>query len=233
MREMARLSDYADVTIQKLQAKGIILTPVEIVTLNALCWDVESPESRRMLARGVPVAIGRTFLWPQTLRASDWYDRVGLRMKPRWLATAALGYSMAHSYAEGPELDAVGLPAALAVARWYMGLRCRTPEFTLALAHIIEQDAESEQPPDEDEKTMEMGEFSAALAAATGISPDFWERRCSLSYTFETLNAIAAQNQVDEKPLESDPRIRAERALGWYEEKITRRHAAEINDETT
>jgi len=224
MHATARLSDYAKVTIDGIQADGIALTPVEIVTINALAWQVESPEGRRQLARGIPIEIGRATLWPQTLAAAEWYDRVGHTMRPSWLATIALGYSMAHGYSEGSELDATGLRAWAAVAVWYARLRCRPAAFILAVAEILEQEAEFELPPDPDATKLQIGEFSAALAAATGISPEFWERRCSQGYAFASLHAIAKQDHADDTPLETDPKLRAERALGWYEEKIRRHH---------
>lgn len=224
MHATARLSNYAEATINDLQADGITLTPVEIVTINALCWEVESPESRRMLSRGIPVEVGGATLWPMTLLAGDWNNRVGLSMRPKWMTTLALGYAMAHGYSDGPELDREGIKAAVAVGVWYVRLRCRTSTFILAIADILEQEAEHEQPPSPDEDTLEVGEFSASLAVATGISAEFWERRCSQGYAFASLNAIAKQNHADDKPMDSDPKLRAERALGWYELKIRRRH---------
>jgi len=131
---------------------------------------------------------------------------------------------MAHGYSEGLEMDRTGREAAKAVKRWYARLRCRTSAFILAMAEILEQEAEFEQPPSPDTDTMEIGEFSAQLAVATGISPEFWENRCSQGYAFASLNAIAKQNHADDKPMDSDPKLRAERALGWYELKIRRRH---------
>ena len=153
MLETARLNGYAEATIQGLQADGIKLTPTEIVTINALCWEVETPESRRMLARGIPIDIGGVYLWPQTLYASEWFDRVGSKLRPKWLATAALAYSMAYSYTAGPELEFMGLKAILAVSRWYFSLRCRTAELMVAISQVLGQDEEYEQPAEESRRS--------------------------------------------------------------------------------
>lgn len=224
MRTTAKLSDYAAATIEDLAAEGIQLTPTEIITINALAWEVETPSTRAMLARGIPVPIGGATLWPQTLRAAEWYGRVGTSMRPRWLCSIALGYSMAHGYSEGPELDAVGTKAAMAVLGWYWQLRCRTTALILAMSEVLSQEEEAEQPPDDSTAEMGIGEFSAALCAASGISADFWERRCSQGYAFATLSALAAHAETESKQLSSEPTLRAERAMGWYEEKLKRKY---------
>jgi hypothetical protein len=67
---------------------------------------------------------------------------------------------------------------------------------------------------------MGIGDFSAFLASACGATPDFWERRCAASYCHAVLDALVRQNRADDKPSISDPRIQADRALGWAVEKI-------------
>ena len=62
MQDLAKLSELAEAEIESLRAEGIDLTPAEIIEINALGWAVESPETRRLLARGVPVAVGGVYL---------------------------------------------------------------------------------------------------------------------------------------------------------------------------
>jgi hypothetical protein len=73
---------------------------------------------------------------------------------------------------------------------------------------------------------MSMGDFSAFLSASCGATPDFWERRCSIGYALQVLNQIARQNAADGKPTANDPKIIAQRALGWAAEKIRNRGMA-------
>lgn len=229
MQDTARLCDGARAEIDGLVGEGYSLTPDEIVHINALAWQVETPETRRQLSRGSPVPVGGVTLWPLTLAASCWYDDVGCTLRPKWLRTIALGYAMAHCY-DGADLPASGSAAAVAVLRFFHSLRCRTKELTLAMSEILAQDSEGEQPPDPSEpRGMGRGELSMHLATATGVSPDFWERRCSQSYVFETCAVIETQNREAGKPSKGDPRIRAIRALGWYVEKIKRRKNNEAN----
>jgi len=88
----------------------------------------------------------------------------------------------------------------------------------------LAQDEDAEQPPSET-GGMTMGDFSAFLASACGGDPDFWERRCASGYTHAVLDCLCRQNSADGKKTMADPRIRAERALGWAVEKIKRDRA--------
>jgi len=65
-----------------------------------------------------------------------------------------------------------------------------------------------------------MGDFSVFLAAACGGEPDFWERRCAAGYTHAVFDCIVRQNSADGRKTLADPRLKAERALGWAIEKI-------------
>ena len=222
MLEGAKLSGLAEAEIEALEADGYRLTAAEIVRLNALAWNVETPESRRLLSRGLPVFVGGATLWPLTLAAEDWLDRVGRKLRPKWLRTSALAYAMAHGRDDGG-LDLDGITAAIKIGLWQRRLRCTWGELNVAMSQIIGQDSGLDLPPDTGAgKPLKLGEFSAELAAAAGGTPDFWETRCSRSYCFSVLSAIARQNAADGKPL-ADDRIRAERALGWAVELIRRR----------
>ena len=222
MRDLAKLSDMALSEIEALEADGVTLMPAEIVEINALGWAVESPECRRLLARGVPVEIGGVWLWPLTLYGQDWFDRVGCRMTGGW-ATYALAYAMARQYEDGEPLKADGRTAERDVRRWARGLRCRFGALNIAISDVLRQDEEHEEPPDPPGKEsggMTAGDFSAFLASVAGAAPDFWERRCAVGYTHAVLWAITRQNMADGKPSMSDPKIIATRALGWACEKI-------------
>lgn len=235
MQDLGKLNSLAGAEIGALLAEGITPTPGEIIELNALGWAVQSPETRRLLSRGIPVFVGGATLWPMTLYAADWFDRVGDTL-PERLRGAALAFAMAHGYSTDGALDVSGRDAQTAVKRWARKLRCTKGELETAMAQIIQQDEDFEQPPLPDElKTsgLSYGDLSAFLAAAMpGTDPAFWERRCAVGYCFDVLRSIAAQNRADDKPIAGDPRIEAERALGWAIRKIKKRAAADQSDQS-
>lgn len=221
MDDAAKLNHLAEAEIELLRAKGIEPTAAEIVELNALGWRVQTPETRRELARGVPVEVGGVYLWPMSLYAQDWFNRVGCRLRGETAKSFALAYAMAHGRDDGEPLAISGKRARKAVMKWGKKLKCTRGELAVALEQILTQEEEYEPPPEPSEgKGITVGEFSAFLAAACGGDPDFWERRCSMGYTHAVLDAITKQNSAKDKATAGDPRIKAERALGWAAEKI-------------
>ena len=219
MQDLAKLSELAEAEIESLRADGIDLTPAEIIEINALGWAVESPETRRLLARGAPVAIGGVYLWPMSLYAQDWFDRVGCHLDGNKQQTYALGYAMAHGRDEGEPLAMEGRDAEKTVEQWGKSLKCTFGELNVAISQILQQDEDAEQPPSET-GGMTMGDFSAFLAAACGGDPDFWERRCAAGYTHAVLDCMVRQNSAEGHKTMADPRMKANRALGWAIHKI-------------
>ena len=219
MQDLAKLSELAEAEIETLRADGIDLTPAEIIEINALGWAVESPETRRLLARGAPVSIGGAFLWPMSLYAQDWFDRVGCHLDGNKQQTYALAYAMAHGRNEGEPLAMECREAEKTVKRWGKSLKCTFGELNVAVSQVLQQDEDAEQPPSET-GGMTMGDFSAFLASACGGDPDFWERRCAAGYTHAVLDALCRQNSAEGHKTMADPRIKAERALGWKIECI-------------
>lgn len=225
MQDTRKLSDLAQAEIEQLEAEGVKLTASDIVAINAAAWEVESPESRLLLSRGVPVEIGGVTLWPLSMHGADWFTRVGCRLPGSLLQTTALAYAMVHGREDGNALDIGPIKAALTLPAWRARLRCRQAELVEAVAQMINQDAQIEEPPDKlGNKGITPGELSAYLVANCGNSPAVWERQVSIGYVHAMLAAIIAQNKADDKPCASDPKIRAERALGWLCELIRRKH---------
>ena len=219
MRDTAKLNQLAKNEIDRLEAAGVDLTPAEIVHLNALGWEVQTPETRLHLSRGVPVAVADIFLWPMSLYAQDWFSRVGSEFKGAKTPSFALAYAMAKGREPGEPLAMSGKPARKKVLAWAKKLRCNEGELMVAVSQVLAQEESFEQPPSET-GGMGVGEFSASLVAACGGDPDFWERRCSAGYTHAVLDALARQKDTSDHPADYDARIRAERALGWAAEKI-------------
>jgi hypothetical protein len=222
-----RISGLAEAEIAALEADGIRLRPHEIVNLNALAWQVESPEIRRQLSRGLPVFIGSAVLWPMTMHAADWYRRRGCKMTGHALQLQALAYAMAYGRTGlGAAMEGPG--AARIVAQWGNRLRCTIWELEVAVSQIIEQDEQPDEvPARHGEKYMSPGELSAYMAATAGGSPRTWERRVSIGYVFSMLATLAAQHRADNERAHDPQFIRANRALGYYTEMIRARHRKE------
>jgi len=219
MQDLAKLSELAQAEIESLRADGIDLTPAEIIELNALGWAVESPETRRLLSRGAPVPVAGLYLWPLSLYAQEWFNRVGCHLNGNTRQAYALAYAMAHGRDDGEPLAMEGREAEKVVSRWAKSLKCTFGELNVAISQILQQEEDYEQPSSET-GGMAVGDFSAFMAVATGDDPDFWERRCAAGYTYAVLDCITRQNSAEGRKTMADPRIKAERALGYKIEQI-------------
>lgn len=224
MDETAKLNSLAKVEIDALQAQGIVLTPEEIVEINALGWAVHTPETRRTLSRGRPVPLGGCWLWPLTMRAVEWMEANDYSLGK---ITPAMGYAMAYGRGEGGELAVYGREAESAVRAWMRSLSVTLDELYEVIRQVDAQDAKPETPPDVDGKPMSLGDFSAFLSTVIGGDPDMWERRVSMSYCLSCISTYVMQNHAEKRPCPQDPRLIAERALGWAVEKIKARHMTE------
>ena len=233
MRDLTRLNDMAQGKLDALAAEGIEPTPAEVVELNWLGWEVETPASRMLLSRGTPASVGGVTLWPFTIAGGDWFTRVGDTM-PESLRIAALGYAMAHGRGESGELALGGLQAERAIKAWYRSLHCTRAEYYEAVNQVLAQGEGDEMPPPqpgrEPQEAMSVGELSAFLTATNGGTPETWERMCSQTYCLGLLHIVVAQNAADGKPVAGDPRIEATKALGWCAEKIRRAHVEDLTD---
>jgi hypothetical protein len=222
--ETAKLNSLAKSEIETLAAEGISLTPEEVVEINALGWAVHNPETRRMLSRGRPVPLAGHYLWPLTMRAVDWLDANKYSIGQ---ITPAMGYAMCYGRSEGPELEVYGEQADKSVKRWFKSLRANMDEFVEAVRQVDYQDLRPDLPSDTTGRAMSMGDFSAFLAATCGADADFWERRASMGYCLAVLSTFVMQNHADKRPCMQDPKIIAERALGFAIEKIRASRSAE------
>jgi len=227
--EMARLSELAEATIEGLEAEGIRLTAKEIVSINAVCHAVEHPGSRLELARGRPAHLGGVTLWPLTMYAADWYERVSPLFKSDKGALYALAFAMAHGR-DG--LDFPDSEAYKRVHQWIRTLRCRAAEIEAACENLIRQDMLPDTGgtmPESDRPTF--GDLSMELSALVGGDPEHWERHVTMSYAFELVRTIRAQNDADGKSSAGDPKLRANKALAEICYRIRKRHAKEQDGE--
>ena len=71
------LADLAREEIRDLEDSGVELTPDEIVWLNELATEVESPAGRvDVSAAGEPVRMGSQIMWPFTVASAAWWARM-------------------------------------------------------------------------------------------------------------------------------------------------------------
>ena len=222
MLELSTLCDVAEGELSALEAEGFELSWSDIVEINYLSHCVESPEGRIALSRGNPVFAGDVALWPMTLYGNDWFNRISVNLPGERLKTLSLAYAMANGR---EDLECSYPVLIIRLNKLYRSLKCTHNELKEVIEHVLNQDAEPDQPPQKEtaNKRMSVGEFSAYLFATCGESPEFWERRCSFGYALDMLSVIAQQDRADGKTLKDDQRIKAEISLGWAVEKIRRR----------
>ena len=228
-----KLSDIAADHIDALAAEGIACLPAEVVMLNALAWELETPRHRSLLARGVPVFAGRVALWPLTLAAEAWWHEAAKRAKGGADHMVLLGYAMAHARNQDA-LDATPFDAAVKAAeKWCKGLRVRVKELSVAIDEVIAQDEDLPRikgPRDRQESGLTAAQLVAILSASTGIKPDVWEREVAIGYLREQLRAVAAQQAADGgSGLKDSEMVAATRQLALYVEQIRQRAAGGAN----
>ena len=213
----ATLNDKAAAEIERLTALGCAVPPADVVRLNALAWAIETPEVRMRLARGTPVKCGTAWLWPLTLAAADWFQRSGCDMPD---AQTALAFAMAHGDTEG--IATADWPT---VRAWKRSLRCTAGQLVEAVSQVLAQDDEPEIPKARTESARHS--LTALLVAQCGGTVEQWERRVSLSFCVDALQASMAQDEAGgRKTPHNDPTMRAELAMLIAVEEIEKRGKA-------
>lgn len=223
MRGPGKLCDLAQAEIDALVADGLSLSPEEIVRINHMAWLACDAETRQLLSRGLPIRVGGAVLWPLTLRAAEWFQRVGCGLEPQARAEQALAYAMAHGRSSGSELDVDGSDAGAAVKSWADALWCRQQELVYATHRLLDQDGLLDAiDAAAAGECMTPGDLSAFLVAAGGGPVEMWERQVSIGYVSAFLTAVAARDGDGKLHGTADPKVRALRAVGLYVEEIRR-----------
>jgi hypothetical protein len=222
----------AEAAMDELTAEGYTLTRSDIVMLNALGWNVETPEHRRLMSRGVPVSVGGAWLWPLTFVSGDWYRRAGCKMAGGvfggtliscdYMQIFALAYAMAKGRSRVFGMIECGNAWSM-VASWGMSLSVRHDELVEAISQVLAQDQEAEEPPNKNAKPMSAGAASAFLVAQGGGTPDMWERLTSVGYISTMFNAVLQQAQAEGGKGHDPAFLKANKAFGWYCERIRKR----------
>ncbi len=228
-----RLSDLAADRIYLLASDGVICTPSEVVLLNALAWEIETPRHRMALARGTPVFVGAVALWPLTLAADAWWAECVALHRSDAAQMQTLAYAMAHSR-RVEVLDAVPPKDSARVAgQWVKGLRCRAKELSLAIGQVLAQDEDLPRfcgPKDTPEKGLTGAQIVAILCATVGGPPSVWESEVAVGYIREQMRAVSAQQAAESGgSLKDSEMVAATRQLGLCVAEIRKRAAGEAN----
>ena len=218
-----KLCDLASAELEALAGEGIACTPGEILRIQWLAQQVETPAARMALARGNPVHVGGAVLWPLTMAADQWWRAASPYATTNREQIAVAAYAMAHCRAiDG--LETVAPDRAVSVAgRWLKGLQCRPEEVVEAVALVQEQD---DIEPDITDPKRQHSETSASglvalLCALVGGPPDVWERQVAIGYIRQQLEASYAQIAAKAgHDAAATRRIDATRNLGLAVEEI-------------
>lgn len=192
---MRTINDTAAAMLDRLELAGVHPTPADIVRINALAHDLESPPARQQLAKGTPIRAAQYWLWPLTIAASYWYEHTGRHLKD---PTAALAYAMAHGHID--TLDTARWPE---VRAWYRTISCTRAQLRLAIAEVLDQDRRENLPCKTASSRMpSRAEIVAAMLSTHGGTVEQWERHVAQSFIFDTLSILQAQAQAGEKTAE-------------------------------
>lgn len=218
-----RLCDLASAEIEALAGEGIACTPEDVLRIQWLAQQVESPASRMALSRGSPVHVGGAVLWPLTIAADEWWRSVIPHIDTQTGEVAALAYAMAHCRMQDA-LDAIPPTRAADISwSWVQRLQCTAGELDEAVRQVRDQD---DCGPDVRDPKHAGGDSSrsnlvAFLVATAGGTPELWERQVAIGYVRQQIEAIRAQEAAEfGGDREVARRISATRTLGLAVEEI-------------
>lgn len=214
-KQPRQISDQAQAEIDELRRIGVKVSDADVVLINALCWEIESPSVRMELSRGKPIKVGGAWLWPRTISAIQWFQDVGCNIGD---GLAALAYCMAHGRED------IELSNKKQVTEWYRALKCTRRELEAACSIILEQEEFDELPPSKDSDSASLGVLVQKMQSIHGGDVAMWERYVSFPYVIDMLNLAAAQSQAEAGKSESDIiKSRANLALAYALHKIANR----------
>lgn len=227
-----RLCDLARAEIDALSGEGVVCTPDEILRIQWLAQQVETPAARQSLSRGTPVHVGGAVLWPLTMAAESWMHDALEQTVDKRERFCVIAFAMAHARTQAA-LD--GVPAYDAgkhATRWAKRLKCSEDELACAVNIVMEQDDSG--PPVEDPKRRDDGSASgdivAHLVATAGGTPEMWEQQVAIGFIRQQMAACVAQ-QAAESGVDAavTNRIISTRNLGLAVEEIRQsRRAANV-----
>jgi hypothetical protein len=174
------LADLARAEIKDLEDSGIDLTPDEIVWLNELATEVESPAGRvDLAAAGEPVRVGKRVMWPFTIASAEWWARMaGTAFTTSDGARNALAFALCNGRDPAVFADLLTInDARKAVNAWTLrsGITAREREAAIlrcvpeiGAPHVARSKRAKPADPHGHDKMV------AELVAGTGLPADYW-----------------------------------------------------------
>ena len=189
MSNYRKLSSQAEAEIDALRSQGVTLSDSDIVAINALCWEIESPSRRVSLARGKPVKCGNVYLWPLTIHSGAWFNEVGSEYES---AEIALAYAMTHRDADLYTVEESQVKA------WFKTIRATIDELRISMATIIDQSKRDELPVKKG-AGITITQLAQMMVDNHGGTFEMWERQCSIDYIFDFIDTTCKQDEAEQK----------------------------------
>jgi hypothetical protein len=215
MTNYRKLSSQAEAEIEALRNEGVILSDSDIISINALCWEIESPSKRVSLAKGKPIKCGNVWLWPRTIHACEWYSDIGCEMSN---PEKSLAYCMAH---RDTELFTV---TEKQVNAWFKTIRATLAEIRVCIYEIISLEFRDTIPSKKNDG-FTISKLAQMMVAKFGGSFEMWERQCSIDYVFNFIDTQAKQDEAEAKKTHIE---KATIILGRFTQSLLKRHKANV-----
>jgi hypothetical protein len=211
MKNYRTLSSQAEAEIEALRYKGVTLSDSDIIAINALAWEIETPSKRVSLARGKPCKCGNVWFWPLTIHSGTWWDECGCEMKN---SEHALAYAMAHRDAD------LYTVTEEQIESWFKTIRATIQEVRHCLTIIIDQCKRDDLPVKED-NSITLAQLAQLMVDNHGGTFEMWERQCSIDYVRNFIDTTCKQDEAEQK------KTRIEKAtliLARYTQSLLRKH---------
>ena len=189
MKNYRTLSSQAEAEIEALRAQGVTLSDSDVIAINALSWEIETPSKRVSLARGKPCKCGNVWFWPLTIHSGTWWDECGCDMKN---SEHALAYAMAHRD------DDLFTVTEEQIEAWFKTIRSTVQEIRHALSIIIDQCKRDDLPVKED-NSITLAQLAQLMVDNHGGTFEMWERQCSIDYVRNFIDTTCKQDEADQK----------------------------------
>ena len=223
MGEPRTLSNQATAELADLRARGIAVTDQDVVLINALCWEIESPTNRAQLARGKPIECGGVWFWPLTVSALHWISETADKMPNSDLACA---YAMAY------DGDCIEKTTWADVRKWSKKVNATQAQLETVMRALIDEDTRlTTENANTDEQQATVCKLSLTMHALHGGTPEMWERQVSIGYVFDFVDTLLAQARAGSDKAGDVLKARSNYALACAISEIEKRQEKKADGE--